>query len=196
MARLLDALGNQIWSDKPLNGWLGSFNIRHTAADAAGSFVVAVTNPAGSGKYLYIRRVKGRMVFDGTAAAATSLVYELVRYSIPAGATPNPTTGTTLTRTLKDSRMTATVIVDANAQYKSGVLTLAGLTLIESLHFIRIPASVTGSLTEFDVDIVKIDKVYENIVIAPNQGLGMRLTNAAIIGQGISGFVEADERAN
>ena len=80
MAQILDTTGSTIFLDDPITEWLGSFNIRHTAADAAGSFVLAITNPAGSAKYLYFTNVRGEMAFDGTAVAATSLVYEFVRY--------------------------------------------------------------------------------------------------------------------
>ena len=191
MATLLDSLGNQVFVPKPTSAWFGAFNIRHTAADAAGSFVAAITNPAASGIYLYIRYIRCTIAFDGTAAAATSLVYEVVRYS--SATTPSPTTGTTLTRVRRDTRLATPVILDANAQYKSGVLTL-GPTVIDSIKFLRMPASVTNGVLNWDLDFIQSDKLGDAFVIGPNEGVGIRLTNTAVIGQGISGNFSVDER--
>ncbi len=192
MARILDPSGNETYLTKPTSPWFGSFNIRHTAADAAASQVLAVMNSVGSGVYLYIRYIRATMSFDGAVAAATSMAYEVFRYT--SSTTGLPTTGTTLTRVRRDSRLAASVIPDANAQYKSGILTMAGVITPDSVGFMRLPASVTGSNATYNWDFAQADKLGDHLVIAPGEGLGIRLTNAAIIGQCLAGHIAVDER--
>lgn len=187
-----DQTGKPADLDNPLGSYLGSFNIRHTAADAANSVVAAITNPSGSGKYLYLKTLAGQLTFDGTAAAASSCSYELIRYS---GAVSNPSTGTTLTAVPRDTRGVVSAILAVNAQYKSGILTVTTPT-IESLAFFRIPCSVTGTVVDVWRDFNRLAVAAEPLIIGPQQGLGIRLNTAAIIGLGFSGAFEWDERAS
>lgn len=190
MAILSDGT-NALFPLKPTGSYLAGFNIRHTAADAAASAVLGFRNPVASTKTVFIRNIRGRMAFDGTAAAATSLCYELIRFS--AG---DPSTGTIMTRVKKRSSYAASQILDANAQFKSGILSMTSVVYdpLGPFHYLRLPASVTSGVTEFDLDFVQAGVEYEGFELAVGEGLAMRLTNAAIIGQSIGGSIEWDER--
>lgn len=128
-------------------------------------------------------------MFDGTATAATTSGYELVKFT---GA--DPTTGTTVPRVKKRSAYSVSAILDANIQQKSGVLTMTGITNIEVVNTIRLPLSVTGSIASFDLDFVVAGMPYEGFELAPGEGFGIRLVAAAVIGLGVGGSVEWDER--
>ncbi len=188
---IYDSAGNAV-DPSPTGSYLANLSIRHTAADASASAVFAMTNPTGSGRTVYIRAIRGRVLFDGTAAAATTSGYELIRY----GTNVNPTTGTTVGRVKKRTAYTASVIADANIQQKSGVLTLTSAVFDTSgaLHTIRLPLSVTGSISELDFDLVQSNQPASYLELAPGEGLAIRLIAAAVIGLGLGGSLEWDER--
>jgi hypothetical protein len=190
MAQILDVNGNPIYPAKPISYLMG-FNIRHTAADAAASAVMAFRNPAASSKIVCVRAIRGLVDFDGTAAAATSLCYELIRFS--AG---DPTTGTTMVRVKKRTGLAASQILDANAQFKSGILTMTAVVYDAApFAYIRLPASVTNGIGSFEWKMLEGSGFeYEMLELAAGEGIAMRLTNAAIIGQGIAGTISIDER--
>lgn len=177
----------------PSGMFMANIGLRHTAADAANSAVWAVNNPTGSGKSLYIRNIRGRIWFDGTAAAGASVGYHFIRY----GTNVNPTTGTTVGRVRKLLAGATSVVADANIQQKSGILTLTGAVFDTSGPFnvVRMGASVTNGSQNFDIDLMTSNQGWSPLVLAPGDGMAIRTDVAAIIGLGISGSVEWDERA-
>jgi hypothetical protein len=199
MAQILDAAGNPVVMRQPaetgINGFTGSFTcgfkLRHTAADASGSVVVALHNPAASGKTLYLRRIIGGLFFDGTAAAG-GLAYELIKFS-----GGDPTTGTTMAVSKKRTTYTS-AIGTANAQYKSGILTVTGITNIETIAFTpTLGSATTNGMVPFEFNFVQAaGHTAEPYELPVDYGFAFRLPQAAIIGLGMSGFAEWDERTN
>jgi hypothetical protein len=191
MAILYDSNGNAIFPVAPTGAYLSNINVRHTAADVTASVVWAMTNPSGSGKSVYIRNIRGRVTFDGTAVAATSLGYEFIRYS----GNVSPTTGTTVPRIKKKTTQGASVVQDINIQQKSGILTLAS-AVFEAAPFnvVRLPIAVTNGIASFDLDFAVAGLPYEGVEILAGEGLAIRLNTAAVIGLAIAGSVEWEER--
>jgi hypothetical protein len=178
----------------PTGSFQANVSIRHTVADAAGSSVWAIHVPSASKKKLYLRRFNFVMEFDGTAAAATSLGYELIRHS---GAV-DPTSGTTVPRIGKKGARYTSVIADANIQQKSGVLTFAPTFDGGPFHVTRLPASVTNGVLVDDLKFSQagqdpmgnIEQLHE---FRPDEGWAIRLHLIAIIGLNLSGSFEWDE---
>lgn len=191
MAQILDSGSGVVYPTTPTGAYLANISIRHTVADAAASAVFAMRNPVGSGKTAAIRSIRGRMIFDGTAVAAANCGYEFIRFS--AG---DPTTGTTVPRIKKRNSYAVSVIADANAQQKSGVLTMTSV-VYEAGPFavVRLPAAVTNGVSTFDIVFAQAGVAYEPFELAAGEGLAIRLhSTAAIVGLGITGAVEWDER--
>ncbi len=151
--------------------------------------VWAMHNPSTSSRTIYIRNVRGRVVFDGTAVAATTSGYEFVKFTVA-----DPSTGTTVARVKKRAAYPVSQIQDANIQQKSGALTMTGIANIDVVNVVRLPLSITGTIANFDLDFVVAGMPYEGFELAPNEGFGIRLVAAAVIGLGIGGSVEWDER--
>lgn len=190
MAILYDASGTVIFPAAPAGSYLTNISLRHTSADAAGSVVWAIHNPAASTKTAYIKRVRGILSFDGSAAAATGIGYEIIKFS---GA--DPTTGTTIDIVKKRNAYPASQIAAANIQQKSGILTMSGITNIQILAVLRLPVAVTNPFLFFDLGFVISGIGYEALEIAVDYGLAIRVGPvAAIIGQTLSGQVVWDER--
>jgi hypothetical protein len=188
MAQILDAAGNALYPTVG-DGYLANISIRHTVADAGASFVWACRNPVASTKTLHLRACRGRVTFDGTAVAAANSGYEWCRFT-----GGDPTTGTTVPRSKKRSAAAASQVLDANIQQKSGVLTITGITGIEIFNVVRMPMSVTNGIAPFDLDYVVSGLTREAVEFAPGEGFGIRLLAAAVIGLGIAGGFEWDER--
>jgi hypothetical protein len=191
MARLLDLFGNDIYPSAPEGAFFVNMSIRHTAADAAGSFVWAFRNPIGAAKSVRILAIRGALWFDGVAAAGGNVGYEFCRFT-----GGDPTTGTTIPRSKKWTGSSVSVLADANIQQKSGVLTITGITAIEIFHVIRMGASVTNGLRNLDLDFRAAGFLREHSEYAAGEGFGIRVgPGAAIIGQGLAGSVETEEKS-
>lgn len=191
MARLLDAFGNDIYPSSPEGGYLMNISLRHTVADAAGSFVWAFRNPLAAARAIRLLAIMGSMWFDGTAAAAGNIGYELCRFT-----GGDPTTGTTVPRSKKWGAGAVSQLADANIQQKSGILTITGIVGIEIFGVIRMGASVTNGLYPFYFDFLKAGKLRAHNELAPGDGFGIRVgPGAAIIGQGLSGIIETEEKS-
>lgn len=190
MAQILDSAGNVVFPAAPTAAYMASFFHLAAATDAAGSAVVALRNPAASTKTLYMRNIRGRASFQGTAAAA-HVGFDFIRFS-----GGDPSGGTTMTRVKKRSGYAASQVLDANAQYRSGILTMTSVVYDPNgpFHVVRIPASVTGVVSEFDVDWMAAGATYEPFELAPGEGIAIRQQIVAIIGTSIAGSIEWDER--
>lgn len=191
MAILYDAVGGTaIYPSAPTGSYQASFFHLAAATDAAGSAVVGLRNPVASSKTLYLRNIRGRVSFQGTAAAA-HVGFDFIRFS-----GGDPSGGTTMTRAKKRSSYAASQVLDANAQYRSGILTMTSVVYDTNgpFHVVRVPASVTGTITEFDIDFVQAGTSYEGFELAVGEGIAIRQQIVAIIGTSIAGSIEWDER--
>lgn len=172
----------------PKGAYIANINIRHTVADAAASAVWAMHNPAASARTIYIRAINWMLGFDG-ALSTLDIAYEFIRFTVA-----DPTTGTTVPVIKKNNGYNASAIGSTNIQQKSGILTLAG-AVFESgpFHVIRIPASVTNTISEGDLQFHQAMEGTSNFDLRPDEGMAIRLNLAAIIGQMLAGSVEWDE---
>jgi hypothetical protein len=187
VALLFDAFGNPVYPNQAQGAYVANISLRHTAADAAGSMVWAFRNPS-SIRTVYLRKIMAQLTFDGTAAAATGIGYEFVRFT-----TADPTTGTTVPR-VKRFGTTASVILDANIQQKSGILTMTGILAIEIFHVVRLSVSVTSGVININLPYEASGLSKERMEFTSDQGFGIRVGPvAAIIGQTLSGSVHWDE---
>src|SRR5579859_81632 len=132
-----DSAGNEI--DKPSVGsYLAQINVRQTAATALGNVVWAMRNPVGSTITAYIRHLNLTVAFDGTAAAATTVRYELERFSAA-----TPTGGTALTIVKKRNSYGASGITDI--RFLDTGLTTTGLVFEAPFVVVGTPISVSGT---------------------------------------------------
>lgn len=173
--------------------------IRHTAADAAGSAVWAMHVPAQtSGTYknrtgLWLREINLHVKFDGTgAAAAVELGYDLWRFSVA-----DPTTGSTVPRIKSHGAgQASSVIADANIQQKSGILTMTSVAYdTDAFAAISLPQVNTGGDTELKLQFSSWDDDHP-FFLPPDDGLAIRVLTgqAAVIGLALTGYVSWQER--
>jgi len=167
--------------------------LRHTAADAAGSPVWALHVPlqgsAEKKKRLYLREVLLRCSFDGTTATA-HIGYDLIRFK---GA--DPTNGTTIARTKARGGLDPdSIILDANIQQRSGILTLTGETAETGAFATLLVPAVQGDAAQLLLRWPREGP--DAYVLEPGDGLSIRVAAgfAAIIGQSANGSVGWDER--
>lgn len=179
-----DSSANE-YSPFPTGAYALPVNIRQTAATVANSTVWTMRN--GASKKMFLRRILLQILFDGTAAAATTLKYMLARFSAA-----TPTGGTALTAVKMQSTFPATTLADA--RFLDTGLTTTGITFETEWATLAIPASVTNGVVHVPIPFIGSNEAKEPFVLAPNEGLAIRLQNAAVIGQGISGSIHWDER--
>lgn len=160
-------------------------NIRQTAATAANATVWTMRN--GGSKKVFIRRILLAMLFDGSAAAATTLKYLLARFSAA-----TPTGGTALTVVKMQTTFASSTLADA--RFLDTGLTTTGVTFETEWATIGLPASVTSGSLFWNMPFIGSNEAKEPFVLNPNEGLAIRLQNAAVIGLGLTGSVHWDER--
>ena len=155
---------------------------RLTAAVAAGSKIWAMRN--GASKTMRIKRIYIGVSFDGSAASSTSC-YQFMRFS---GATPSG--GTALTAVKKKTSLGATTMADARYNY-AAALTVTGITFETSFFEIGCQRQVNANIEAYLVaDQEGPDSIIE---LAPNEGLAINLYVAAVIGDGLGGYIEWEE---
>jgi hypothetical protein len=160
-------------------------NIRQTAASAANSTVWTMRN--GASKKMFFRRILLEILFDGTASAGNTLKYMLARFTAA-----TPTGGTSLTPVKMQTTFAASTLADA--RFLDTGLTTTGITFETEWATLAIPASVTAQSLFFNLPFIGSNEAKEPFVLNPNEGLAIRLQNAAIIGLGIVGSIHWDER--
>ena len=159
---------------------------RHTAADAAGSTVWDLRGPTSL--KAYIRAIHGIIVFDGTATAATTMRFGFYR---GAGAA-SPTGGTSLTPEKKTSTMPASTVA---ALQGNGILTTTGIAYdANAFAVVGLAASPTGGSVRFNMRFEQAQELDSAFSFAANEHFAIRLNTAAIIGLGLYGYCEWDER--
>lgn len=182
---LYDSSGNEL-SQPPAGAYSLAVNVRQTAATAANAVVWAMRN--GATKTVVIRRIKLAQVFDGTAAAATT-----VRYTIQRFTAANPTAGTAITVGKRQTSSPATTVQDA--RFLDTGLTTAGITFDGiDLMILGVPVSVTGTLVAHDIATGGDLSYFSNFELAASEGLCIRLSTAAVAGAGLYGGIVFDER--
>lgn len=160
--------------------------VRQTNTTAADSTVWAMRNVAGPST-VHIRKIRGAVIFDGTAAAATTIGYDLIRFSAA-----TPTTGTALTVVDKRNAYAASAVTDA--RFLDTGLSVTSVVFETPFAQLLIPVSVTSMIREFEIDFDQMGMRRSGFELASGEGLCIRLTANAVVGLGISGFVEWDER--
>lgn len=154
-------------------------SLRQSANTGAGTTVWSMRNNAASPKIVMIERINLAMSFDaGTPLSRSSLRYELVRFN-----TATPTGGTSISPILMDSNAPATLVTDA--RYAVTGLSVTDVVFENPFASIGCPAS-DGASSNYSRDIP--------IKLAAGEGLAIRLTVAAVTGQGLFGEVIWSER--
>jgi len=162
-----------------LGSYLLRVNLRLSAAVSANSLIWAFR--MGATRTGFIKMIVLSSGVDPTTAVASRYVYELVRFS---GA--NPTGGTALTVVKSRSSYSASNVQDARFN-DAAALTVTGITF-ETAFCHLTGARVNSSAVS---RVVTLEDPFE---LLPNEGFGIRLTNASIIGDFLSGSVAWEER--
>lgn len=180
-----DFQGNQFSPYPDPGAYALPVNIDQTANTAANSTVWAMRN--GASKKMFFRRLLLAVHFDGTASAGNTLKYMLTRFSAA-----TPTGGTSLAAAKMQTTFSASTLADA--RFLDTGLTTTGVTFETEFATLAIPASVTGGIIFWNCPFIGSNEAKEPFVLNPNEGLAIRLQNAAVTGLGITGSIHWDER--
>jgi hypothetical protein len=191
---LYDSLGNKTYEDRPTGSYLANINFT-TGAGTAGQAFWIFRNPAGSGRSLFIRNIRGRLTWAGTAVAAATYGIEIIRFT---SAADIATTGTTIPISKKQTVFANSVVTAANIAQKDTVLTVTGATFeTAGFNVIMVPASVTGTVSQFDLDFSQSGLEYETLDLSPTEGIMIRVVTGGTThtaGFRVGGTIEWDER--
>lgn len=167
----------------PVNGYVVPIDIAQSAASAVDTTVWSLTN--GTTRPLIVTRFRGIVLFSGTATAANTQRYKLVRTT--AG---TPSGGTAITPVKKRTSLGASGAADS--RFLDTGLTTSGVTFGDVLQRLALPASATGVLRAFDFDFSR-EPEFAQLYLDLSQGLALRLDATAVVGFGLSGFLEYQE---
>lgn len=178
---LYDSAGNLV-TYAPTGAYVLPINIRQTAATAAAATVWAMRYVTGA-LVVKLKKIRLSIGFDGTAAAGTSLGYQLMRFSAA-----TPTAGTAITVIKKRTAYAGSVVTDA--RFLDTGLTVAGVVFETAFDINKIPASVTGVTQTMFIDFVEPANRFGEFDLASGEGLAIQLERTAIVGQTLDGYVE------
>lgn len=171
----------------PTGAYIANINVRQSAATAANSTIWTMRNVSGPAT-VYIRHIRLMVSFDGTAAATTTLRYDLMRFD-----TATPTGGTAVTVVKKRSTYGTSVVSDV--RFLDTGLTTTGVNFGAAFHTVGLAASVTNGIMEEDLDYAtSIERYNAPFELASGEGLAIRLNVAAVVGLSIRGSVTWDEK--
>jgi len=174
-------------SKPPTGAYIANVNIRQTAVTAANSTVWAMRNVAGP-LTVYIRHIRLIVSFDGTAAATTTLRYDIERFD-----TATPTGGTAVTVVKKRSTYATSNVTDV--RFLDTGLTTTSVAFGAAFHTIGLAASVTNGGMEQDLDFTTaLERYNAPFELASGEGLCIRLNVAAVVGLSLRGSVTWDEK--
>lgn len=178
---LYDAAGNPINPQKPTKFFL-PITIDVSVIQAANSYIWAIRN--GATKKMIIDYLLLNLGFRGTAAA-TSQVFELVRFS---GANMAGGTGYTLGSSISRKTSTGVNSTVQDARFSgAAALTVSGVVFEpQSMSAVGVSRSVSGQ--QVAVDLNKLD-----IELLPNEGLAIRATAATVVGDTVQGHIHWTE---
>lgn len=185
---LYDPFGREIVKKPSAGSFITHILIRQSAATAAASNVWQMFNPATSGVIYRIRAMRVVMVFDGTAVAGNGRNYT---FSKTRGVAPS--SGTAVVPTKKRSGDSAST---ADVRFLDTGLTVTGNTTNgDPVIRINTTISVTGIYQLFEYPRESsLRRLTSPLELRPGEGLGLYITgNAAVVGQGMCGYVEWDE---
>lgn len=167
---------------QPVGAYMLPIFIRQTAATAGGATVWAMRN--GGALKAFLRRIFLVASFDGTAAASHSQ-WEIERFSAA-----TPTTGTALTIVKKKSAGIASTVADA--RFLDTGLSVTSVVFESPFIWVGNPRQ-NGATSEFVFPYNRDLEDQEDFTLDLNEGLAIRLTTAAVIGDSIRGYIEWDE---
>lgn len=154
--------------------------IRQTAATAANATVFSMRNAAAATKTVFVERIYLQTSFD----AGTPIGRSLQRYTIGRFSTATPTAGTAQTPAAMDSSNSATQVTDV--RFVDTGLTTTSVVFDNPIAIIGCPATDATTSTFIREGIP--------IKLAPGEGLCIRLTVTAVIGQDLLGEIVWSER--
>lgn len=161
--------------------------IRQTAASIAGVVVWSMRNlgPGTQRRPLYLRRFQVNVMFDGTPAASQAQ-YQLKRFR-----TATPTAGTAVTVVKQNTDDGATVVTDA--RFLDTGLTVAGVVSDAPIMTMGGPRALGSTWYGREWPGMLSAQGSGALIIKPDDGLLIDLGQAAVIGDGIQGWMEWDE---
>lgn len=183
-----DAAGSQEVFSNPVRSYLMRIPAQQlTVALAAASTIWCIH--AGNALTMRIKRLTLVAGFAGTAAATAS-EFQLIRWSAASGT--NMTTGTVIAATKKSSPMATSTIADARFNY-AAALGVVGVTFdADPFYEIGVQRQVSATVA-VDTSSASVEQYQSVIALAPNEGIAIRLGQAAVIGDMIGGMIEWTE---
>jgi len=157
-------------------------NIRQTTRTASDSTVFSITNPAESGKTMYIEHVNLMITFD----SGSTLIGSLLRYSIQTFGAAAPSGGATQSAAKLDSNNPNSL--GPEIRFSDTGLSTDGVSFGNTIVVLGCPSS-NGAMSRY----VRSKSDYV-IKIRPGEGLCVRLAAEAAAGQGITGEIVWSER--
>ena len=156
-------------------------NVRQgSTGTAANSTIWSMRNDPTSTKTIVIEEVSLNMSFDmGTPLGRSLQRYDFIRFSAA-----TPTSGTALTVVSTISTNPTSAVTDA--RFVDTGLTTTGITFGTAFLTVGVPAT--------DSAVVNYQSSNTNIYLNPGEGLCIRLNNASVAGQSITGFISWSER--
>jgi hypothetical protein len=155
-------------------------NVRQTAATAANATIWAMRNSATSTITVFIEKIELLLAFDsGTPITRSTQKYDLIRFS-----TATPTGGTAITVAQMYSGDTGTQVTDA--RFLDTGLTTTSMVFNAPFATIGCPAT-DATTTKYQRDTIAL-------MLGVGEGFCIRLNNAAVVGQSITGEIVWSER--
>jgi len=158
-------------------------NARMAGIAAVGTYVWAMRAPAN--KSVELRAGRLRYTHDPATAAATTSVIEFVRFT---GA--DPAAGVLLVPVPKLSSEGAAVTVAIREAGAASLVTLTGATVAGAGSGFGALAVPNGASASGELALDALD----GLLLAPNEGLAIRVVAALPIGSTVSGHLEFSER--
>lgn len=177
----------------PVGSYFIAINIRQTAATAAGTIVWAMR--MGSERVAKIRQGIIVTGFDGTAAASTS------RYSLAKFYGGTPTGGTQIGTVKRSSSFPASGVADARftdtgITFSTTALLSENIQQDDAVHgglVFSNPRGVTSTRTTSYFSVGTFNEIGDTLKLLPGEGISLRLSVAAVIGDTINGYFMWDE---
>lgn len=198
---LYDSTGRELFA-KQTGAYMARIETRHTSAAAAGQTVWNFRGPPTL--KAYIRSIRGCVAFDGTGLAASGTM----RFGLYRGTgSVDPTGGAATAAIKKNTAFGAATAASIRFDITGAGLTTTSITYdTDPFHVFGMPAmqvqvaapttsASAGGILPFSLVFHRAGDPDSDLVIGANEHFAIRLqTVAAIIGFGIYGSVEWDER--
>lgn len=183
---LYDSSGNEL-RPAPTGSYLAHAQILGSSGWSAGNTLFALTN--STTKTMYIRKIFGSILFEGTAAAATTNVFEIERTT--AG---TPTGGNADNESKKNTSYAASAKADLRYGSAGTALTTTGVTFETPIIHIALPVSSTSGNYFFSYTFDLPNQKYSPFELGSSQGIVLRANTAITVDTDININIEWDER--